>query len=166
MFFETTLAGAVDFADVLLADFGGATQWPSNWDMEIAPTLLEVAYSSAGAAHEAEVEPKVAHVLEAIADPTFLSIPGPDELMAAALGGLTPDNRGAKEAFGSWAIVVRPQDGATGAKAFAWWAWNGARLLDSDADLHGWAATQGEALALAKQAIAGQPADYEAQEKE
>jgi hypothetical protein len=55
MFLELTLAGAVDFADVLITDFGGATQWGADVPREMAPTLLEVAYSSAGVAHEINI---------------------------------------------------------------------------------------------------------------
>jgi len=111
------------------------------------------------------VEPKIAHVLEAIADPTFLSIPGPDELMAAALVGSTPDNRGHKERAGTWGIVARPT-GTTGTPtAFSWWAWPGARLLDSDAQFRGSAQTIAEAVALAKTAIAALPADAHAEAK-
>lgn len=56
MFIELTVAGAGDFADVLITDFGGGAQWASGIvPMEIAPTLLEVAYSSAGAAHEINI---------------------------------------------------------------------------------------------------------------
>lgn len=56
MFFEVTLAGAVDFADVLLTDFGGAAQW-AILPREIAPELFEVEYSSntAGAAHQINI---------------------------------------------------------------------------------------------------------------
>lgn len=56
MFLETTLVGAVDFADTLITDFGGATVWGSL-ATELAPTLLIVAYSSntGGAAHEINI---------------------------------------------------------------------------------------------------------------
>jgi hypothetical protein len=56
MFLELTAAGAGDFADVLITDFGGAAQWGATVQpMEVAPTLLEVAYSSEGAAHEINI---------------------------------------------------------------------------------------------------------------
>jgi len=52
----TTLAGAVDFADDLLADFGGAPEW-ALVPFEVAPLLVDVEYSSntAGAAHQINI---------------------------------------------------------------------------------------------------------------
>jgi hypothetical protein len=56
MFFEVTLAGAVDFADQLLTDFGGAAEALSK-PREWAPTLTKVSYASntAGAAHQINI---------------------------------------------------------------------------------------------------------------
>lgn len=105
-----------------------------------------------------EVEADVAAFLGAIEGGELLSIPGPDEMLAGLLGGTSPDNRGAKETYGEWSIVVRPADGAPPAGAFRWWAWHGPRMLDADAELQGVAATQAEGLARAKTEIDAAPA--------
>ena len=51
-----TLAGAVDFADALLTDFGGAVEW-AGVPVEFHPLLVKVSYSSntAGAAHQINI---------------------------------------------------------------------------------------------------------------
>jgi len=106
----------------------------------------------------ADAEVEIVALLAALESGAFLAIPGPDELLASIMVGIVADNRGAKEAYGEWSIVVRPADGAPAAAAFRWWAWHGPRLLDTDADFAGVAASEVEGLARAKVEIDAAPA--------
>lgn len=54
MFFSVTLAGAVDFNDQLITDWGGTTVW-ARYATEFAPTILTLAYSSDGNPHEINI---------------------------------------------------------------------------------------------------------------
>lgn len=140
-FYDATIAIAMDEAGVVGCEPLVEGEAPMEIGEQVATTIGGTPWGAVAA--------KIDALMLAIQDDMYLSIPPPDEIFAGLLGGFLVSNKGHKERYKGYAIVVRPQPNGTQ----RWWIFEGARLFDELADVEGVALTEPDAIAEARMRV-------------